>query len=209
MTQEFNIKTDTNKLQPLSVNISTAGAVSGKHRGNFTCVRNSAGNYTVTLTAGAHEPLIPIVTTTTASTAVNLSTTLATSFIVLTKESATTQASLALNGITFYAKPMGKRGNTLSIAITAGATAGSEVVTCSADGVISIQVATGVSTATQVYTALLGTGAGATAARNFIVAGVTTGATTWATASAATLAGGVDAGDAKDADLQCLVLASL
>lgn len=85
----------------------------------------------------------------------------------------------------------GAAGNSTTVAFTAGATAGSEVVTVTGTA-ISIQIQSGVSTATQVSTAF-GASAEATAlATMTIVSGHDTD--TIATASATALAGGITGG---------------
>lgn len=59
----------------------------------------------------------------------------------------------ALGGLTFQADTAGTAGNAITVAYTTGATAGSEVVTV-VGSAISVQIATGVSTQTQVKAAL-------------------------------------------------------
>lgn len=102
------------------------------------------------------------------------------------------QASLVNQGVTLTAVALGSAGNSVTYAITAGATAGAEVVTVSGND-ISIQIESGVSTVTQVRTALNASGAAAA----LITATGTSGATVTAPLSATPLAGGVDgvAGD--------------
>lgn len=62
-------------------------------------------------------------------------------------------ASLVSNGITWTAVTMGSAGNSITIAVVAGGTAGAEVVTVSGNA-ISVQIESGVSTRTQVLTAV-------------------------------------------------------
>lgn len=62
-------------------------------------------------------------------------------------------ASLNLQQVIFTANVTGSSGNSITIAITAGATAGAEVVTVVGNA-ISIQIDSGVSTVTQVRTAV-------------------------------------------------------
>lgn len=65
-----------------------------------------------------------------------------------------TQATLVTQGITLTAKAgFGATGNSITIAFTGGGTAGSEVVTVSTLA-ISVQIQSGVSTVTQVVTAI-------------------------------------------------------
>lgn len=98
-------------------------------------------------------------------------------------------AVLTLNGIKFHSLLQGADGNDISIEVTAGATAGSEVITSTSAGAITIQVESGVSTATQVYAALKAkTDATVNA---FVGFELITGATTWAAAETVSLAGGV------------------
>lgn len=89
-------------------------------------------------------------------------------------------------GLTLTAVAFGTSGNDITIAFTPGATAGAEVVT--ADGnAISVQIETGVSTVTQVRTALQAAGA-ATA----LVVTTGTAGTAVVTAAAVSLAGGIE-----------------
>jgi len=99
-------------------------------------------------------------------------------------------AVLSLNGIKFHSLLQGADGNDITIEITGGATAGSEVITSTSAGAITIQVETTVSTATQVVAALKALTTGIVDA--FVGYELITGATTWATAGAANLAGGVN-----------------
>lgn len=62
-------------------------------------------------------------------------------------------ATLVNQGITYTAKTMGAAGNNITIALTAGGTAGAEVVTVSGNA-ISVSIQSGVSTQTQIKTAL-------------------------------------------------------
>lgn len=64
-----------------------------------------------------------------------------------------TNAFLAVQDITYTAKTAGTAGNSVTIAYTTGGTAGSEVVTV-VSSAISVQIQTGVSTATQVLSAV-------------------------------------------------------
>ncbi len=95
-------------------------------------------------------------------------------------------AAKVTQGITLTAVTMGSAGNSISIAFTAGATAGAEVVTVTGNA-ISVQIETGVSTVTQVRTAI-----NASAAAAALVAAVGTSASTVATASALPLLSGDD-----------------
>lgn len=62
-------------------------------------------------------------------------------------------ASRTINGITYAAQEMGSDGNSITIALVAGGTAGAEVVTVTGTA-ISIQIESGVSTRTQVVDAV-------------------------------------------------------
>jgi hypothetical protein len=62
-------------------------------------------------------------------------------------------ATLVNNGITWTAVTMGSAGNDITVALIAGGTAGAEVVTVSGSA-ISVQIESGVSTRTQVLTAV-------------------------------------------------------
>lgn len=62
-------------------------------------------------------------------------------------------ATLVNNGITWTAVTMGAAGNNITVALVAGGTAGAEVVTVSGNA-ISVQIESGVSTRTQVLTAV-------------------------------------------------------
>ena len=138
----------------------------------------TAGSEVITCTdAGA----ITVQVETTVSTATQV-------FAALMKSDADKVAVLSLNGIKFHSLLRGADGNDITIEITPGATAGSEVVTSTSAGAITVQVETGVSTATQVYAALKAKTDATVSA--FVGFELITGATTWATAAAAPLAGG-------------------
>ncbi len=97
------------------------------------------------------------------------------------------QASLVNQGVTLTAVALGSAGNSVTYAITAGATAGAEVVTVSGND-ISIQIESGVSTVTQVRTALNASGAAAA----LMTATGTSAAAVTAPLAATALSGGVD-----------------
>lgn len=99
-------------------------------------------------------------------------------------------ASLTTQGVTLTAKPgQGVNGNNITIAFTSGATAGSEVVTVTGQAV-SVQVQSGVSTVTQVVTAInLSSSPG-----SYYVTASGSSASTVATAAALNLAGGITSG---------------
>lgn len=89
-------------------------------------------------------------------------------------------------GLTLTAVAFGSAGNSITIAFTPGATAGSEVVTVTGNA-ISVQIETGVSTVTQVRTAMQ-----AAAACTALVTTTGTSGSTVATASALPLLTGAD-----------------
>lgn len=96
-------------------------------------------------------------------------------------------ASLVNNGITWTAVTMGAAGNDITVALVAGGTAGAEVVSVSGSA-ISVQIESGVSTRTQVLTAVQ-----ASAAASALVGiSVASGGTAATLLSATALAGGDD-----------------
>lgn len=97
-------------------------------------------------------------------------------------------ASLIVQDLTYLADTSGFAGNDISIAYTGGGTAGAEVVTV-VGSAISVQIQSGVSTATQVKTAVDASVA-ASALISVSVSGL--GITPQVTAAAASLAGGFD-----------------
>lgn len=102
---------------------------------------------------------------------------------------AETAASLTLGGVTYTATAnQGAGGNAITVAYTAGGTAGSEVVTVTGNA-ISVQIQSGTSTITQVRTAV-----NASTAAAALVTATGTSATTVSTASATPLASGVTGG---------------
>lgn len=100
---------------------------------------------------------------------------------------ATSAAHASLGGLNFTAVAAGAAGNGVTVAYTIGATAGSEVVTV-VGSAISVQIAAGVSTQTQVKAAL----DASSPAHALINTAVTVGATAVAApAGPATTTGGV------------------
>lgn len=95
-------------------------------------------------------------------------------------------ATLVTQGITLTAVRMGSAGNSITIAFTGGATAGAEVVSVS-NKAISVQIESGVSSITQVRTAI-----NASAAAAALVAATGTSASAVSSASALPLASGAD-----------------
>jgi len=96
------------------------------------------------------------------------------------------KATRVTQGVTLTAVAYGLSGNLISIAFTPGATAGAEVVTVVGNA-ISVQIETGVSTVTQVRTAINADGAAAA-----LVVATGTNVATVATAAALLLTGGID-----------------
>lgn len=100
---------------------------------------------------------------------------------------AAVKATVVAQGITYTAKLFGVSGNLITVTLTAGGTAGAEVVTVVGNA-ISVQIETGVSTRTQVKAAI----DGAAAAAALVAVSVTSGGTAATAAAAVTLAGGID-----------------
>lgn len=97
------------------------------------------------------------------------------------------KATLVNQGVTLTAVAFGSSGNSITYAITGGGTAGSEVVTVVGNA-ISIQIESGVSTVTQVRTALNAS----VAAAALILASGTSGSAVSSPLSATALSGGVN-----------------
>lgn len=107
---------------------------------------------------------------------------------------AETAASRAIGGVTYTAVAnLGAGGNSITVAYTAGGTAGAEVVTVVGNA-ISVQIASGTSTITQVRTAV-----NASAAAAALVTATGTSATTVSSAGALALQNGVTGGVLGDA----------
>lgn len=102
--------------------------------------------------------------------------------------SAGTAAVLVSNGITYTAIRFGTAGNSITIALVSGGTAGAEVVSV-VNKAISVQIQSGTSTRTQVKTAL----DASLAASALISTSVASGATAATLSAAAPLATGTDA----------------
>lgn len=97
-------------------------------------------------------------------------------------------ASKVIQDLTYTSPTRGTGGNSVTVAYTGGGTAGSEVVSVVGNA-ISIQIQSGVSTATQIRTAFNAVGA-ATALATCTVSG--TGSNAQTTVSAQSLTGGVN-----------------
>lgn len=97
-------------------------------------------------------------------------------------------ATLVNQGVTYLADVLGDEGNAITIALTSGGTAGAEVVTVTGNA-ISVQIEVGVTTRTQLKTAI----DASAPASALISVSVTSGGTAVAAVLAATnLAGGTD-----------------
>lgn len=96
-------------------------------------------------------------------------------------------ATLLNNGITWTAVTMGSAGNSITVALVSGGTAGAEVVTVTGTA-ISVQIQSGVSTRTQVLTAVQAS----TAASALVSISVASGGTAATLLAATPLASGVD-----------------
>lgn len=104
---------------------------------------------------------------------------------------ASTAGSVVIQDLTYTSVATDKSGNLISIAYTTGGTAGSEVVTVVANA-ISVQIQSGVSTATQVRAAVLASGPAA-ALVGVAISGTGSNAQT-APVSATFLTGGITGG---------------
>lgn len=203
--------TQNSKLYQLKIDGTGTAVLLGRDANKFTLTDNGTGNYTLTPVNTLSEPPVAFGITTSDDVIIDYSAAPASTSIIFECRSlpvAQATAVLSLNGIKFHSLLQGADGNDITIQITGGATAGSEVVTSTSAGAITIQVETTVSTATQVYAALKAKTDATLSA--FVAYELITGATTWATADAAPLAGGVNAAVAAavDADFDVLVLCS-
>lgn len=104
-----------------------------------------------------------------------------------------TAATLTKGGVTYTAVATDNTGNLISVAYTGGATAGAEVVTIVGNA-ISVQIESGVSTITQVRTAV-----NASAEAAALVTATGTSGTAVSTATASFLTGGITGGVAGTA----------
>lgn len=208
----LHTSTQGSKLYQLILDGTTTPAtLYGRDCGKFTITDNGVGDWTLTPSDTLTEPPMVLCQSYTAAintyyqTAPLVS---AVRILATNKPIAQKSAVLSLNGIKFTGLLSGADSNALTITITGGATAGSEVVTSTSAGALTIQVETTVSTATQVYAALKAKTDATVSA--FFAFALVTGATTWATAAAANLAGGVDgvAAAATDAKLDVTVICS-
>lgn len=97
------------------------------------------------------------------------------------------KAARTAQGMTYTADNFGSAGNSITVTLVAGGTAGSEVVTVSGSA-ISVSIQSGVTTQTQLKTAL----DASTPAAALINVAVASGGTAVSAASAVTLTGGID-----------------
>lgn len=199
------------RIYQLKVDGTGTAALGGRDSNKFTLTDNGTGDYSLVPVNTLSEPPIAFGISATDDVQVHAHTDAATGLVRFecrTLQTSEKPAVLSLNGIKFHSLLQGVDGNDISVQITPGATAGSEVVTSTSAGAITIQVETTVSTATQVYAALKAKTDSSVNA--FVAFELITGATTWATAAAANLAGGVDflASAVVDADFDVLVLCS-
>lgn len=197
------------KLVGFRVDGTGTASISGTDSNLCTLTDNGTGDYSLTFTTELAQPPIVVSCISTEGVVISQQTNPTTTVVRLLSYSLPTAektAVLSLNGIKFHSLLQGADGNDITIQITPGATAGSEVVTSTSAGAITIQVETGVSTATQVYAAMKA--AFATSGIDaFVGYELITGATAWSTAAAANLAGGVTgvASAATDADFDVLM----
>jgi len=184
---------DNGKLIGFRVDGTGTANLTGTDANLCALTDNGTGDYTLTFATALAQP--PIVVSCISTEGVLISqqanpTTTVVRLLSYSLPTAEKTAVLSLNGIKFHSLLQGVDGNDITIQITSGATAGSEVVTSTSAGAITIQVDTTVSTATQVYAALKALTTNVVSA--FVGYELITGATTWATASASPLTGGVD-----------------
>jgi hypothetical protein len=206
MTNVIKSPLQNANLMHLRVDGTGTAQLLGMSANKFALTDNGTGDYTLTAPAAFSQPPAVSVMPVTANVNVYLKAEPTTTVLRFQCTAQEKTAVLSLNGIKFHSLLQGADGNDITIAITAGATAGSEVITSTSAGAITIQVETGVSTATQVYAALKALDSGVVSA--FVGYELITGATTWATAAAAPLAGGVTAA-AVDAEFDVLIFADI
>lgn len=112
------------------------------------------------------------------------------------------KAAGSLGGLSFQADTAGAAGNSITVRYTAGATAGSEVVTVVGNA-ITVQIASGVSTRTQVKAAL----DASSPAAALVDTSITSGATVvTAPAGPTSLSGGFDADALEQYDLSDITM---
>lgn len=109
--------------------------------------------------------------------------------VTLTGGLAAASAAVVLQDLTYTAAATGVAGNLITVTYTTGATAGAEVVTVVGNA-ITIQIQSGVSTATQIHTAFNASSPATTLATNTVSG---TGATAQVTTNASPMTGSVGA----------------
>lgn len=192
MSNNIQSTSRNGKLYQLKVSGTGTAKLLGRDAGKFTLTDNGTGNYTLTPVNALSEPPIAFGISSTDTVKINYSvdpTSTAITFKVKTMPIAERTARLSLNGIDFTSILRGIDGNLFSVTITDGATAGSEVVTSTSVGAITIQVQSGVSTATQVYAALKAKTDGTLSA--FVGFYLYNDALIWSTASAVSSTSGI------------------
>lgn len=164
-------------LGPLRCQIMTVTAASGDTSGTITASRLKEIHHIVMPPQFIHTAA-PTYATNVATLAYTVPT--------------STAATLVKGGVTYTAVATDNTGNLISVAYTGGATAGAEVVTVTGNA-ISVQIESGVSTITQVRTAV-----NAHAPAAALVTATGTSATTVATGAAEFLTGGITGGASGD-----------
>ena len=115
---------------------------------------NGVGSYTITFKEAAKiAPFVTGIVPITSGAMMAVSASTVSSITIAAASNVGTKASKVFQDITYTARMPGVAGNSITIAYTAGATAGSEVVSVIGNA-ISVQIETGVSTATQVHAAV-------------------------------------------------------
>jgi hypothetical protein len=162
-------------IGPIKLQVMTYSAASGATAGTVTATRLSRIDHIFVGGFLAHSAL-PTVATNVATLAFTVP--------------SSTAATLTKGGVTYTAVATDNTGNLITVAYTAGGTAGSEVVTVVGNA-ISVQIESGVSTITQVRTAV-----NLAAAAAALVTASGTSGTAVTTATASSLSGGITGGAA-------------
>ena len=194
-------------LVALKVDGTGTAKLTGSGANKATLTDNGTGDYTITLVDAASEIVYASAMPLTDDVMVSKSLAHTTSVMRFECRGIEKTATQTTAGLKFHSILVGADGNDLTIEITGGATAGSEVVTSTSAGAITIQVETTVSTSTQVYAALINDESTTVNWNAFMGVELVTGATTVATTAAANFTGGVDGG-AVDADFDVLAYIS-
>jgi hypothetical protein len=164
-------------IGPIKFQLMTFAVASGDTSGTITASRMSRLMHALCLGGG-------VLTHTSAPTyATNVAT------LAFTCPTATA-ATLLKGGVTYTAVASDNTGNNIRVRYTAGATAGAEVVTVAGND-ITVQIEDGVSSITQVRTAVNASGAAAA-----LVTATGTSATAVAAAGFSSLSGGITGGGA-------------